>query len=155
MDAQTQPEVRELAGFTLAGLALDCKKSDVTGIPGLWEKFFPFMQQHFMDQPVAWGACFENGDPEGFRYVCGCPWGEGGAPEGLERFEVPACSYVLHQFNGLPQEMAEHWRGVYQQMCAAAGREFNPDGPWLEEYRHDCYDEATGKITCTLYTPVK
>ncbi len=143
-------EVVNMDGFNVIGLGLDCAQGETEGIGPLWEKqFFPRFKELNPTQRIV-GVSF--GRPGGFRYMAAAEASADAAvPEGMEAATVPAGRYVKVRFVGKPQEMPATFDAIYGKLLPAEGLVQAGVTVCLEDYPHDCMDEATGTLTCDLY----
>jgi len=148
MDAQH--EIVELEAFGVIGLGLDCAEGETQGIGPLWEEqFFPRWQELDPQQRVV-GVCFAR--TAGFRYLAAAEMPKGSpVPPGMEAAIVPAGRYVKVRFVGKPQEMPVAFETIFSELLPAVGLAAAPGMVCLEDYPHDCMDEATGTLSCDLY----
>ena len=143
-------ETTQLEGYSVIGLGLDCADGETEGIGPLWEKqFFPRWKELNPTQRIVGLSLPREG---GFRYLAAAEMPDDATvPDGMERAAVPAGNYLKVRFVGKPTEMPQAFARIFSELLPASGAKQHDSPVCIEDYPHDCWDEATGTVTCDLY----
>jgi predicted transcriptional regulator YdeE len=138
----------ELPDMRLAGLDVNCPGFDTSGIPPLWERFVPRLEQ--LRPHGVWGASLPAAD--GFRYLAGMQLADDSAmPADFVVETIPGGRYLRTPFFDTPDKMSAEFQRVFHELLPSLGLSIKPGFCCLEEYLHDESDAQTGKLRCNLY----
>nr|WP_073055645.1 helix-turn-helix domain-containing protein [Kaistia soli] len=151
------PEIRAVDGLLLAGLRRFFTYEDRAGIPLLWQRFGP----HIDNIPGqikgdAYGVCLKaDGDPtDGFDYLAAVPMRSlNDLPDSLVGVRIPPLTFAVFQHQGHVSNIGA--------TCAAAGewlaseRRMKPGvAVMMVEYYPPQFDPRTGLGGCEVWVPV-
>lgn len=142
-------DVREMTGFRVVGLGLDCPGFDGSGIGKLWGDLFCRMKEL---KPI--GRMFGISLPRenGYYYIAGAEVAAADSvPEGMEEVQVPDARWFRVHFMDKAPKMSTAFGPIFSEMLPAAGLKPAESPLCLEDYPPDCMDEAAGTLKCDLY----
>ena len=148
-ETSMEHEIVELQEMRLAGLAVDCKGYDTSGIPALWGRFFS-RSSEIPAMGGVWGASLPITD--GFRYLAGFQVGlDASLPSGIEAVAVSAGKYLKVPFQDTPDKMSQEFSRIFGELLPALGYQVKPGSICLEEYLSEGMDPQTGAMKANLY----
>jgi AraC family transcriptional regulator len=130
------------------------------GVPQLWQRLqrWAMARDLWTDDRLCLGIAHDHPavtDPDKCRYDAGIVIpADLAADSQVNVIDFPGGKFALAPFEGTGQEIGGCWERVFSEWFPGSG--YQPDdGPFVELYRGDFFDEKTGVVRCDLCTPVR
>ncbi len=152
--------VKTLPSYRLAYMRYTGPYGANSGIPQLWMRLqrWAIPRDLWTADRLCMGIAYDHPavtDPAKCRYDAGIV-----VPPGLELdaqvnvLDFSGGKFCVAPFEGTARDIADSWGRVFSEWMPRSG--YQPtDGPCVELYRGDAFDETTGVVRCDLGTPVK
>ncbi len=145
-------------GFVAAGFMARFDADSRHAIPALWRKFLGTWPVAGRQGGESYGLCLPDpAEQGGFRYMAAVRIApEAPAPEGLERLEVPAQTYVVHRLTvdggPLHPQIAAAMNQIWGRLISA--EDLKPSGGPDFEFYPDGFDERRAGAQVEFWAPV-
>ena len=156
MTASTLPAPRIVKSEAklIFGLSKKCPAAGDPGIPGLWNRFRPYIgsiaNQIGSD---AYGVIHNSDDAGSYDYICGVEVRAFPAePPDFIRLRIPPQTYAVFEHQDHVSSIAGTWRAIWEHALADAGMKA-ADGPAFELYG-ERFNPTTGAGGFEIWVPV-
>lgn len=140
--------------LTFIGISGHYSVRDVSGIPGQWQRFRPYIG-HIDGQKgrVTYGISYNFESKEDFDYMSAVEVTPGSQPpEGLMTFSTPAHTYAVFTHDGHVSGVSDTWRHIYDRWLPASGLRMAHAASF--ERMDERFDGATGNGIVEIWIPV-
>lgn len=149
------PEMRELAGFPVIGLAAQFTFENTAAIAALWQTLNT-RQDEVEKAPGAdaFGVCHASGEAGRVRYLAGFEAAHGSdVPHGMERVAIPAGRYAVFRHEGHISDIGRTVYTIWNQ--SLPDLQLSPRAsPDFERYGRR-FDPGTGRGGVEIWIPVE
>jgi len=149
------PRFEITKAMLVAGLSERIIQHNGAGIPGLWQRFHPYMQNvPGRIGKVAYGVCCNGDDTGNFDYIAGVEVADfSDLPREFSRVRIPEQRYGVFAHGGHISTIRGVVNTIWNQWLPSSGFRA-ADAPSFERYG-ETFDPATGDGGFEIWVPIK
>ena len=146
------PKIRQHEAFKVAGLSLQCSRTDIAGIPAHWQAFGARIGEITEAEPQSpgYGVCYDGTADGQFKYVAGMA--ASAAPAGMTLLDIAAQKYAVFTHCGHISEFPKTAYTIWNKALCNQGLKPAP-APDFELY-DDRFDAMTGHGEVEYWIPI-
>ncbi len=148
------PRIAACEAKQIFGLSKPCPAAGDPGIPGLWNRFGPYIGSIAgQTGGGAYGVIYNSSDTGGYDYLCGVEVRAFPAePREFTRLRIPPQTYAIFACREHVSRIAAAWRAIWEHGLAAAALQA-ANGPAFEFYG-ESFNPRTGEGGFEIWVPV-
>jgi AraC family transcriptional regulator len=150
----TSPRIVSSEAKLIVGLSQPCPAAGDPGIPGLWNRFVPYIS-HIQGQAgnAAYGVIYNSDDSGTYDYLCGVEVQSfPNQPREFTRLRIPPQTYAVFEHRDHVSAVMATWKAIWERGLADAGLKAM-DGPAFELYGEQ-FNGMTGTGGFEIWVPV-
>jgi AraC family transcriptional regulator len=151
------PRIMDEPKILVAGLRGHFPQGPSTnGIPALWQRFSPLMEQIPNIRPgMPVGVTMDTDEECGFDYLAALEVTRfGDVPKGVEKLEIPARAYAVFDHLLHIAKLPETYRAIWDEALTDLGCKVAHTAPMLERHK-PAFDPRTGEGGVEVWIPLE